>query len=61
MTAKRKQVFAGKTGIKVNIKPGPASPAQKAAWRRFWAKLITKANLRKWLAEAMEKDGRHRE
>ena len=50
-----------KTEIKVNIKPGPASPAQKAAWRRFWAKLITEADLRKWLTEAMEKNGRHRE
>ena len=31
-----------KTGIKVkaNIKTGPASPAQKASWRKFWQKLI---------------------
>lgn len=43
MRAKRKQVFAGKTEIKVavNVNPGSASPAQKAAWHRFWAKLIT--------------------
>ena len=26
--------------VKVSIQPGPASPAQKAAWRRFWAKLL---------------------
>ena len=51
----------GEVKVKTNIQPGPASPAQKAAWRRFWAKLITEADLRKWLAEAMEKDGRHRE
>jgi len=26
--------------VTVNIKPGPVSPAQKQAWRRFWQKLI---------------------
>jgi hypothetical protein len=28
------------TKVTVKIAPGPASPAQKTAWRRFWAKLI---------------------
>ena len=27
--------------IKVEIQPGPSSPAQKQAWNRFWVKLIT--------------------
>ncbi len=27
--------------VKVNIQPGPVSPAQKQAWERFWQKLIT--------------------
>ena len=26
--------------LKVNICPGPVSPVQKTAWRRFWEKLI---------------------
>lgn len=26
--------------IKVDIKPGPVSPAQKTAWRKFWQSLI---------------------
>ena len=26
--------------VKVDIRPGPVSPAQKQAWRRFWQKLI---------------------
>ena len=26
--------------MKVVIKPGPATPAQKQAWKRFWQKLI---------------------
>jgi len=32
-----------KTAIKqkVDIQPGPAAPAQKTAWRRFWQKLTT--------------------
>jgi hypothetical protein len=30
--------------IKVDILPGPASPLQKATWRRFWIKLIADAN-----------------
>jgi len=25
----------------LNIKRGPASPAQKQAWKRFWQKLIS--------------------
>ena len=30
------------TGLKlrVDIRPGPVSPAQKTAWRKFWQKLI---------------------
>ena len=27
--------------IKVNIRPGPVSPVQKTAWRKFWQKLIS--------------------
>ena len=27
--------------VVVNIKPGPASPAQKQAWHKFWQKLIS--------------------
>jgi hypothetical protein len=32
-----------KTPIKVvlDIKPGPASPAQRAAWKRLWDKLLS--------------------
>ena len=32
--------------VEVNIRPEPATPAQKTAWRKFWQKLITevKAN-----------------
>ena len=26
--------------VTVNIKPGPARPAQKAAWHKFWQKII---------------------
>ena len=26
--------------IMVNIRPGPATPAQKAAWHNFWQKII---------------------
>jgi hypothetical protein len=26
--------------IMINIQPGPASPAQKTAWHKFWQKLI---------------------
>jgi len=29
------------TNVVVDIKPGPASPAQKQAWKRFWRKLIS--------------------
>ena len=28
------------TNVVVNIQPGPASPAQRQAWKRFWQKLI---------------------
>lgn len=27
--------------VRVDVQPGPASPAQKAAWRKFWRKLIS--------------------
>jgi hypothetical protein len=30
--------------VKVEVHPGPASPAQLAAWRRFWAKMVASAN-----------------
>jgi hypothetical protein len=26
--------------VTINLVPGPTSPAQKQAWRKFWAKLI---------------------
>jgi len=26
--------------VTVNIQPGPASPAQKAAWQKLWIKII---------------------
>ena len=29
--------------VTMRIAPGPVSPAQKQAWRRFWQKLITEA------------------
>jgi hypothetical protein len=29
--------------LTVNIQPGPASPAQKQAFKRFWQKLIAEA------------------
>lgn len=31
--------------LTVDIRPGPAPPAQKAAWRKFWARLIGEAML----------------
>lgn len=33
----------GPMKIIISIRAGPASPAQKAAWRRFWEKLIVEA------------------
>lgn len=32
-----------KTEIKLlaSIRPGPTSPAQKQAWKRFWTKLVS--------------------
>jgi len=36
--------MANKTAIKpivkLNIRPGQVTPAQKTAWRKFWQKLI---------------------
>lgn len=29
--------------VKIDIRPGPASPAQKAVWGKFWQKLIAEA------------------
>lgn len=40
MSAAKKPV--GK--ITVSIVPGPASPAQMAAWRRFWTKKIAEVH-----------------
>jgi len=34
---------ATKPTVKLKILPGPVTPAQKQAWRRFW---------QKWIAEA---------
>jgi len=31
------------SSVMVNIQPGPTSPAQKQAWKRFWQKLIAEA------------------
>jgi hypothetical protein len=33
-----------KVKIELNIKTGMASPAQKAAWTKFWRKLIADCN-----------------
>jgi len=33
-----------KIKVKVNIKPGPASEAQKRAWARFWDRVVARAN-----------------
>jgi hypothetical protein len=40
---RRREKSKTATSIKVvlNIRPGPASPAQKQAWKRFWQKLIS--------------------
>lgn len=27
--------------VNVDIRPGPVTPAHKAAWRKFWAKLLS--------------------
>jgi len=27
--------------VVVDVHPGPVSPAQKAAWRKFWTKLLS--------------------
>ena len=32
-----------KAKVTLNVRPGPASPAQKAAWGKFWAKVINEA------------------
>jgi hypothetical protein len=32
-----------KVTVNIDIRPGTLSPAQKAAWRRFWSKLIAGA------------------
>jgi len=29
--------------VTINLVPGPTSPAQKQAWRKFWARLIAEA------------------
>ena len=29
--------------VTVNITPGPVTPAQRAAWRKFWAARIAEA------------------
>jgi hypothetical protein len=31
--------------VVVNINPGPATPAQRAAWRRLWTHLIERAEV----------------
>lgn len=36
-----KPVAKESINLKVNIQPGPASQAQKALYRKFWAKLIS--------------------
>jgi len=44
MTRQRQKVeTTASTRVVVHIKPGQASPAQKAAWKRFWQKLIAEA------------------
>jgi hypothetical protein len=29
--------------VKLTLRPGPVTPAQKTAWRKFWQKLISEA------------------
>jgi hypothetical protein len=36
MSANKKQEYK----VTVNIQPGPASPAQSAAWSKFWQRVI---------------------
>ena len=42
------------TTITINIQPGPASPAQKQTWKRFWQKIISKV-------KANEREGRQKD
>lgn len=39
----RKPDLADEVVVKVNIRPGPVSPAQKQASKRFWGRLIAEA------------------
>ncbi|MDO8491342.1 MAG: hypothetical protein Q7T04_04940 [Dehalococcoidia bacterium] len=39
----RKTIQKENIEVKVDIHPGPVSPAQKQAWRRFWQKVIAAA------------------
>jgi hypothetical protein len=41
--------------VRVDVHPGAASPAQEAAWRTLWSRLITGSIKRE---EASEKDER---
>jgi hypothetical protein len=38
-----KSIVKEQVKIQVSIRPGTVSPARKAAWRRFWQKLIAEA------------------
>jgi len=38
---KRKAKTATSIKVVLDIKPTPASPAQKAAWKRLWDKLLS--------------------
>jgi len=29
--------------VRIDLRPGPTSPAQRQAWKLFWQKVITKA------------------
>jgi len=36
----RKRKVPESVEVKVDIRPGPATPAQKAAWHKFWQKIV---------------------
>lgn len=39
----RKTTSKPEIKVKVDIRPGPASPAARCAWARFWRQLAAKA------------------
>ena len=39
----------------VHVQPGPALPAQKAAWRKFWVRIISESKAVGTEGQALEK------